>query len=198
MNDMQPASLSARLVQHHYATADSAPSEGTFARCAGPGTAGIPPLEPQDYRAIMRSLASGVTVITTSREGRPHGMTATAFSSVCADPPTVLVVLNKSTRTHPMLRAARRFAVHLLAEHQVELSQRFSGKHDAPFDGVAHGLSPHGLPLLSDVLATLECETVQEMDVGTHTIFVGQVLRGAASDRPPLIYHDGCYKSVRT
>jgi flavin reductase (DIM6/NTAB) family NADH-FMN oxidoreductase RutF len=154
-------------------------------------------IEPQQFRAIMRGLASGVTVITTSREGHIHGMTATAFSSVSVDPPTVLVVLNKSTRTHPLVRAARRFAVNLLAEHQVELSNRFSGKQEAPFDGVAHELSEHGVPLLSGVLATLECETIQEMDVGTHTIFIGGVIGGARSDDAPLVYHDGSYKFVR-
>ena len=154
-------------------------------------------IEPQQFRSVMRGLASGVTVITTSREGHIHGMTATAFSSVSVDPPTVLVVLNKSTRTHPLVRAARRFAVNLLAEHQVELSNRFSGKQEAPFDGVPHELSENGVPLLSGVLATLECETIQEMDVGTHTIFIGCVIGGARSDDGPLIYHDGSYKFVR-
>lgn len=148
------------------------------------------------FRSIMRTLVNGVTVITTSTEGRLHGMTATAFSSVSAEPPTVLVVLNKSTRTHPLIRSSRRFAVNVLAQDQVELSNRFAGKHDSPFDGVDHALSEHGIPMLSGVLAALECETVQEMDVGTHTIFVGRVVNGARFETAPLVYHDGSYRSV--
>ena len=153
-------------------------------------------IDAQHFRSIMRTLVNGVTVITTSREGRIHGMTATAFSSVSADPPTVLVVLNKSTRTHPLVHASRRFAVNVLAEDQVDLSNRFAGKHDHPFEGVAHELSEHGMPMLLGALATLECETVEELDVGTHTIFVGRVLNGARSETAPLVYHDGGYLSV--
>lgn len=153
-------------------------------------------IDPQHFRWIMRSLVNGVTVITTSTAGRLHGMTATAFSSVSADPPTVLVVLNRSARTHSLVRASRRFAVNVLAQDQVELSNRFAGKHDSPFDGVDHALSAHGIPVLSGVLAALECETIHEVDVGSHTIFVGCVLNGLRSESAPLVYHDGSYRSV--
>ena len=153
-------------------------------------------IDPQRFRSIMRTFVNGVTVITTSRDGHIHGMTATAFSSVSADPPAVLVVLNKSTRTHPLVRASRRFTVNLLAEDQVELSKRFAGKLESPFDGVDYELSEHGVPMLLGVLAALECETLYELDVGTHTIFVGRVLDGARSETTPLVYHDGSYMSV--
>jgi flavin reductase len=128
-------------------------------------------IDPQRFRSIMRTFVNGVTVITTSRDGHIHGMTATAFSSVSADPPAVLVV-------------------------QVELSKRFAGKLESPFDGVDYELSEHGVPMLLGVLAALECETLDELDVGTHTIFVGRVLDGARSETTPLVYHDGSYMSV--
>lgn len=155
------------------------------------------PIDPLRFRSIMRTLVSTVTVITTSRQGGIHGMTATAFASVSADPPTVLIVLNKTTRTHPLISASGRFAVNLLAEDQVELGNRFAGKHETPFDGIAHELSAHGIPLLAGALAALECETVQEVDAGTHTIFIGRVLSGARSEAAPLAYHDGRYTSIK-
>lgn len=148
------------------------------------------------FRSIMRSMVAGVTVITTSHEGHLHGMTATAFSSVSAEPPTVLIVLNRSTRTHPLVSASRHFVVNLLAEHQIELGQRFAGKLDDQFDGIAYTLNEHGVPVLDGAVASLECETIDEMNVGTHTIFIGRVLKGDRSQVSPLVYHDGRYKMV--
>jgi flavin reductase len=148
------------------------------------------------FRSIMRTMVNGVTVITTSHEGHVHGMTATAFSSVSAEPPTVLIVLNRSTRTHPLVSASRHFVVNLLSQDQVEIGNRFAGKLDDQFAGVPHTLNEEGVPLIDGVVATLECETVSEHTVGTHTIFIGRVLRGSRSQTMPLVYHDGSYKAV--
>ena len=95
-----------------------------------------------------------------------------------------------------MVRASRRFAVNLLAGDQVELSNRLAGKHDSPFDGVDHKLSEYGIPVLSVVLSALECETLEELDVGTHTVFIGRVVHGARLEAAPLVYHDGSYAPV--
>jgi len=156
----------------------------------------LPSMDNGAFRSIMRTMVNGVTVITTSHEGHMHGMTATAFSSVSADPPTVLIVLNRSTRTHPLVSASRHFIVHLLSEDQIELGNRFAGKLDDQFDGISFTINEHGIPVIDGVVATLECETVNELSVGTHTIFIGRVLRGSRSQTMPLVYHDGSYKAV--
>jgi flavin reductase (DIM6/NTAB) family NADH-FMN oxidoreductase RutF len=151
---------------------------------------------PSDFKNLMRGVASTVSVVTTVNEGEPHGMTATAFSSVSADPPTVLIVLNKSTRSHPLISASRLFVVNMLQEDQVELSARFAGKLDDQFADIRWRRGRTGAPILNDVLSYFECETVSEVDVGTHTIFVGRVIGGEASSKPPLLYHRGQYKSL--
>jgi flavin reductase (DIM6/NTAB) family NADH-FMN oxidoreductase RutF len=148
------------------------------------------------FRSLMRSMVSGVTVITTSHQGHPHGMTATAFSSVCAEPPTILIVLNRSTRTHPLISASRHFVVNLLAEEQREMGQRFAGKHDDQFREVKYTENSFGIPVIDGAAASLECETVSEVNFGTHTIFIGKVIRGATSEVSPLVYHNGSYKGV--
>jgi len=83
-------------------------------------------IEAPDFKQLMRAVASSVAVITTFLDGKPHGMTATAFSSVSANPPTVLIVLNKGTRTHPLITQSRRFVVNMLHKEQVALGMRFS------------------------------------------------------------------------
>jgi flavin reductase len=153
-------------------------------------------IDDHQFRSIMRSMVAGVTLITTSHEGRVHGMTATAFSSVSADPPTILIVLNRSTRTHPLVSASKHFVVTLLAEDQIELSKRFSGKLDNQFDGISYTLNEHGVPVIDGAVASMECATITEMNVGTHTIFIARVLKGNRSQTSPLVYHDGSYKVV--
>lgn len=156
----------------------------------------VVPFGKAEFQKVMRTVASGVTVITTAHDGQTHGMTATAFSSVSADPPTVLIVVNKSTRTHPILSAGRRFVVNLLAEDQTWIGERFAGKLDQQFETVEHRLNDHGIPVLAGNVANLECEVSVETDAGTHTIFIGRVLAADASDSAPLVYHDGRFKSV--
>ena len=53
-----------------------------------------------DFRKAMRRLTSAVTVITTAHEDRRYGMTATAVTSVSADPPSLLICVNRSASLH--------------------------------------------------------------------------------------------------
>lgn len=153
-------------------------------------------IEAPVFRQLMRAVASGVTVVTTLHHGSPHGMTATAFTSVSADPPTVLIVLNKTTRSHPLVSASRRFVVNMLHEGQTGLGNHFSGKVEDQFAGIGYRTGELGAPVLDGVVSYFECETVNEVDAGTHTIFLGRVVAGAANDASPLLYHAGRYTAL--
>jgi flavin reductase len=149
-----------------------------------------------EFKQLMRAVASGVSVVTTFHYGSPHGMTATAFSSVSADPPTVLIVLNKGTRTHPLISESRHFVVNMLREDQTELGVHFSGKAEDQFSDMHYHPGQLGAPILDGVVSYFECETVNEVDAGTHTIFVGRVVNGGANETSPLLYHGGRYKAL--
>jgi flavin reductase (DIM6/NTAB) family NADH-FMN oxidoreductase RutF len=153
-------------------------------------------LNAERFKLVMRNIASSVAVIAVEHEGRKHGMTATAVCSVSASPPTSLIVVNRSARTHPIISEAKRFTVNILAVHHAELASRFSEKHPDPFDGVSNRSGICGGPVLEDAAAYIECETQEEMQAGTHTIFIGAVTGGEASKSTPLLYHEGEYKSL--
>ena len=77
----------------------------------------------------MRGLfASGVTVVTTALDGRLHGVTVSAFTSVSLDPPLVLIALGNETATRDMLIESGIFAVNLLSDDQEFLSERFAAR----------------------------------------------------------------------
>src|SRR3546814_15206357 len=70
---------------------------------------------PIAFRAAMRRLAATVTVISTrADDGIRHGMTATAVTSVSADPPAVLACVNRSAALHAQLHLGPLFCINLL------------------------------------------------------------------------------------
>jgi flavin reductase len=148
------------------------------------------------FRSVMRQVVGSVAVIATEGSGALHGFTATAVCSVCATPPTILIVVNKSARTHPHIDRKGLFAVNILADDQKEIAQHFANKGDDQFSSVKYSLSKGGVPIIEGAVAYLECEIQDRIAIGTHTVFVGLVIEAGVEDRAPLVYHDGRYGLV--
>ena len=156
---------------------------------------------PDDFRQLLGHFASGVTVVTTrDSQGRPAGLTASAFTSVSLHPPMILVCVAQNAQSYEALRAADRFAVNILGQSQESLSNRFATKSSSAaekFEGIGTKPGVLGLPLLDDALAHLECITVHAYPGGDHTIFVGQIEAGASRDgAEPLLYYRGRYRQL--
>ena len=68
---------------------------------------------------LVAFIITGVTVITTlDDEGQPHSMTANAFSSICLDPPTVMVCIAHGTHTYGYVENTGRVGVNILKQEQ--------------------------------------------------------------------------------
>ena len=154
-------------------------------------------LTPTEFRTALRSFAAGVTVVTTrDREGRPSGLTASAFTSVSLTPPLVLVCVDHAATAHPDFRTHGWFAVNVLRREQESLSRRFAVSGSDKFQGLAYHDGSSGLPLLDGTLATLECRIVDAHEAGDHTIFIGLVESASISGGRPLIYFHSAYYSL--
>jgi len=146
------------------------------------------------FRHAMRRLATTVALVTTGRGESWAGMAATAVSSVCAEPPTLLVAVNRSASIHPLLSSEPLFCVNLLADRHRELVGIFSGakKGRARFETGGWLEGREGIPVLDDALASLVCRRTQMIHVGTHTLFLGEVEEVVNHDEiSPLIWVDG-------
>src|SRR5919205_483698 len=155
------------------------------------------PVSKDEFRSAMSRFASGVTVVTTKNEANlPHGMTVSAFASLSLEPPLVLVCIDRRTSIHEMLTEGRYFAVNVLAEDQEILSRRFSSRDADRFSGTGYTEGVTGVPVLSDVLAAIECRVVHAYPGGDHTIIVGEVERTLVSDGKPLTYFRGGYTEL--
>lgn len=142
----------------------------------------------------MRRFPSGVAVVTSLREGELRGMTLTAFAGVSADPPSVLICVNRSARSYLNIAHSRIFCVNLLAHAQELLATHFSGSvREHQFESIAHDVAVTGAPVLRDALAFLDCEVANEHHEGSHSIFVGRVLACGAQAGAPLGYFDGAF-----
>lgn len=148
------------------------------------------------FKQVMRSLAGTVAVISTEDEGKLYGFTATAVCSVCVEPPTILAIANRSTRTHAHIVRKGAYAVNMLANRQSAVAQVFGGKSDDQFNEVPHVRAGNGVPIILDSAGYLLCQVREAYEVGTHTIFLGSVMEGHASSLPPLLYHEGKYGQV--
>ncbi|MBV9354845.1 MAG: flavin reductase family protein [Chloroflexi bacterium] len=149
------------------------------------------------FFAIMAAFPTGVTVVTTLDEnGEPKGLTSNAVCSVSAEPPLLLVCVDKRSNTLPALRASGKFVVNYLAAGRGELSNLFASKEPDKFANVAWRPARNGMPWMHvDSLAHAECSTVQEIEAGDHYVFLGRVEDGQppAPGTHPLMYFRRTY-----
>lgn len=142
----------------------------------------------------MRHYPTGVTVATSIKEGEPRGITINAFSSVTAEPPTLLICVNREARSYLYIATSRIFCVNILAGEQRELAERFSGKvRERQFDDIGYDQAVTGAPVIRDAIAYFDCEVDEEHHVGSHTIFIGRVVDCGARSGSPLGYFNGSF-----
>ncbi len=154
------------------------------------------PVSTDTFKAAMRRFATGVTIVTTRTGETIHGFTVNAFASVTADPPTVLICVNKTARAHPIIAESGSFAVNILGlEHQHIAETFMTAEPHERFNAIAHRAGPSGSPILDDMLAYVDCSVEQEITSGTHTIFIGRVLESGEREGEPLGYYDRSYRN---
>ena len=152
-----------------------------------------------DFADAMSTLASGVVLVTGWVGDRPWGMTVTAFASVSAEPPTVLVSLGSETTSAGAIRATRRFGVSILAEEQLAVARLGSEPGAAKFleSFVDAGDGSSDSPVVAGALAHLDCELSEAVQIADHTILFGRVHAAHASrSGTPLLYHRRAYRTL--
>src|SRR4051794_22638086 len=147
------------------------------------------------YRDVIGRFASGVAIVTCQGTGGPAGLTTNAVTSLSLDPLLLLVCFDNGSRTLPIVRQARRFAVNVLRAGQEDLARVFASKRvpREKFEAVTHTVA-HGVPVLDDALAWLACDLEDLTPAGDHTIGIGRVTHmDSDPDGAPLIYFRGTF-----
>ena len=158
------------------------------------------PLDLDEFKGVMSSFATGIVVVTASGAAGPAGMACQSFVSLSLEPPYVSFCPALTSSSWPLIRAAGRFTVNVLAEDQTQLCRRFAVTGGDKFAGVDWRPGANGAPVLDGALAWIECELETELPGGDHTVAVGRVTAAtlARAATGPLLYFQRGYRQLTT
>jgi flavin reductase (DIM6/NTAB) family NADH-FMN oxidoreductase RutF len=147
------------------------------------------------FRSAMQQLTGHVTVLTTSDQpGTRAGLTATAVCSLTAEPPELIVCINRMSGFAELVHRTGKFCVNLLSAYQQDVAETFAGLtflagghrfHTGSWD-----LPPGGCPALRGALAQLQCQVAESIPRSTHDLIIGRVLAVTTTENGPgpLLY----------
>lgn len=157
-------------------------------------------IEATDFRNAMSSLTTAVNVITTQGQAGMHGFTASAVCSVTDTPPTLLVCMNQSSRSHAHFIENKVLSVNVLSTQHEQISNAFASSKftsEERFNLGAWSTLNTGSPILDDALVSFDCEIKQIQEVGTHSIFMCRVVAIKQSQQDTsLVYFNRGYHHV--
>jgi flavin reductase (DIM6/NTAB) family NADH-FMN oxidoreductase RutF len=153
----------------------------------GPYPPGVEGEDAQDEydrlrRRVLWTLPSGLYVVGSRAGDRRNGMTANWVSQVSFDPKLVAISVEKTAFTHELIAEGQVFAVNTVSREDRAIVRKFTKPVEVegntmngfPFhDGVT------GAPILDQAPAYVDCEVRQSVDVGNHTLFIGEVVDAA-------------------
>jgi flavin reductase (DIM6/NTAB) family NADH-FMN oxidoreductase RutF len=144
-------------------------------------------MDPETFREALSGVCTPVSVVTSHREGRPHGTTVSAFCSLSLEPPMVLVSLARSSDLLAIVTESRVFGINVLNYGQQDLAVNFARKGTDKFDGVEWELD-RGVPRIRGAATWLVCKLDQLNEGGDHLIAVGLVEHAESGPGNPLLY----------
>jgi len=143
---------------------------------------------------------NGVSLLTSAAAGCANVMTVTFFAENSHVPVLLRVAVARACLSHELILAAGWFGLSVLGQGQEELALKcgtISGRECAKkFErlGLSYWLSEHGVPLLGRCLTTSECRVADQLELGEHTLFLGEVVSSlrqtSYASREPLLVSD--------
>lgn len=157
-------------------------------------------IEATDFRNAMSLLTTAVNVITTKGAAGVHGFTASAVCSVTDTPPTLLVCMNQSSRSHAHFIENKILSVNVLGAQHEQISNAFASSKFSSEERFQLGswtTLETGSPVLEDALVSFDCHIEQIQEVGTHSIFMCRVVAIQQSHQEEsLVYFNRAYHQV--
>jgi len=144
-----------------------------------------------DFKAAMRGLPGGISIITTGAGESVAGMVVSSLTSISAEPPMVGFFVHQTSSMHRVLLANGRFVANILGEdHEGVMSSVLCAPQGpARFATGAWDVSRDGMPVLTDAVTSLECDILCTQTLGTHDLIVGKIRRTTCSDASPVVHY---------
>jgi flavin reductase (DIM6/NTAB) family NADH-FMN oxidoreductase RutF len=153
------------------------------------------------FRDATCQLASGVCLVTSGSGDQRSGVVATSVAFLSADPPTLLICVNRALSSHRAVQAHGEFVVSVLGADQREIADRFAGgsglRGADQFPDWRWGALPGGASYLAGSVAVFDCEAVERIERHAHAIVIGHVRRVLVGDGSgALVRWRGAYDQV--
>src|SRR4051812_24679540 len=125
-----------------------------------------PAPDPRSFRDAVGRFATGVAFVAAVPDGEPAGLIVNSFASVSLEPPLVSFCPSRQSLTWSRMRRATHFGVSVLARRHERFATRAAPAGADRFEGVEWEAGRSDAPLVSDALASFECEIVAEHPAG--------------------------------
>jgi flavin reductase (DIM6/NTAB) family NADH-FMN oxidoreductase RutF/rubredoxin len=142
----------------------------------------------------LQKLGYGLYVVCSKKEDKFNGQIANTLFQVCSEPPVIAVAINRQNLTHEFIAQSRVFTGSILSqETPLPFIGNFgfkSGRQFDKFKGVQYKLGETSVPVVLDhTLAYLEARVLNQIEVGTHTVFLGEIVGGdVVKEGDPMTY----------
>jgi len=149
----------------------------------------------------LLTLSYGLYIVSSRDGDKVNGQLANAVCQVTAEPPKVVVGLHHNNLTHAFVAESRVLSATVLAqETPPEIVGLFGFKSGRDVDKMArvrHEPGVTGAPVVLDhAVSYFEAKVVDEKDVGTHTLFVAEVVEAKIVSEAPVLTYE-YYRDVR-
>jgi flavin reductase (DIM6/NTAB) family NADH-FMN oxidoreductase RutF len=152
-----------------------------------------------DAKAFWTALgqrATGMTVVTADSDDGPTGFLGLSAAHGTANPPTMLVSVDRKTSALAGIMSRRHFAVNFLPAHAAKVADVFGGRAGVSgADRFATGewrVLSTGAPVFCDALGVFDCVVDEILDRGDVSIIIGKIVAVASrADGDPLIFFRG-------
>jgi flavin reductase (DIM6/NTAB) family NADH-FMN oxidoreductase RutF len=151
-------------------------------------------------KLALRRLGGGVSIVTAGQGGQRTGATVTSATALSIDPPRMLVSINASSSTWPIVRQTGSFAINIPAHHQQHLAQNFAGIGGLAgadrYQGGEWIALETGTSILLGAAAAIDCEVEEAIERHSHVIVIGRVRAIRLGEGNSLLYQGGKFIQV--
>ena len=129
----------------------------------------------------LYKLGYGLYVVCSTKENKLNGQIANTVFQITSEPLTIAVSINKNNLTHEFIKESKVLTVSVISQDTpLSFIGHFgfkSGRDIDKLEGISYKMGKTQAPVVIDnAIAYLEARVTQEVDVGTHTIFVGEIV----------------------
>jgi len=143
---------------------------------------------------VLYLISYGLYIIGSKKGDKINGQTANSVIQVSSEPPVISVCINKNNLTHEFIKDSGVFSASIISQDApLKLIGGFgfkSGREVNKFEGYNYKIGETGAPIVLDnCLGYLEARVIKSVDVGTHTIFIGELVAAETiKEGEPMTY----------